>query len=703
MSKRKTPVKKETKVLSINLETQTAPKVQEVRGRNYIEYGAEGWVNLYPQFLIDLYYNSSTHAAIINTTADMIAGEDIVCEDEENDNLELKSFLNHANGKESLHEIIKKISLDFKLQGGFALNIIWNAERTKIAEIYHVPVERLRVGIPNEMGVIDTFHISSDWSDTRQNPPQEVPAFDLNDRTSPSQILYSGTYSPNMDIYHTPDYVAGCNWALIDQKVSEFHLSNIENSFSGSYFISFNNGVPSQEERMRIEQSIVDKFVGAKAAGKFVLTFSDDKNREPSITPINPPDLDKQYTTLQSLLLTNILTAHRVVSPLLFGIRDTSGLGNNANEMSEAFDLYLNSVIKPYQNHILSVLKKLLSVNGINYPLTFIQNKPLTNRFDTETLLSVMTQDEIRSELGLEPLQKQEDVAKDFQKELPTFDTKEEAIAEAERLGCSGYHTHTENGKTVYMPCEDHEQITNLSKCGCKHEFISPNPCEEGYEAIGTKIKDGRKVPNCVPIKATKLSDYIQKYGEDIPDDWELIDVENADGEHPQFDFENELNSLVNTELSKVELEEDSELDGVGGRRGFVSGYFRVRYRYTHDDSQTNVSGTSRDFCEDLMAADKIYTKEAIEGMFNMNSELSPSGSSGYDKFEFKGGAYCEHYWQRLIFRTSIGRGMKRDLDDSMLVSTAKARSEGFYPKAIRDEWKTPKDMKNRGSLKNKD
>ena len=46
---------------------------------------------------------------------------------------------------------------------------------------------------------------------------------------------------------------------------------------------------------------------------------------------------------------------------------------------------------------------------------------------------------------------------------------------------------------------------------------------------------------------------------------------------------------------------------------------------------------------------------------------------------------------------------MKRDLDDSMLVSTAKARSEGFYPKAIRDEWKTPKDMKNRGSLKNKD
>ena len=34
-----------------------------------------------------------------------------------------------------------------------------------------------------------------------------------------------------------------------------------------------------------------------------------------------------------------------------------------------------------------------------------------------------------------------------------------------------------------------------------KEEMIEPNPCWEGYEAIGTKIVDGREVPNCVPIK----------------------------------------------------------------------------------------------------------------------------------------------------------------------------------------------------------
>ena len=70
-------------ILSVNLSTTTAPIVTEVRGKHWIDYGTEDWANLYPQFLIDLYYNSSTQAAIINATAEMIAGEDIVIEDEE--------------------------------------------------------------------------------------------------------------------------------------------------------------------------------------------------------------------------------------------------------------------------------------------------------------------------------------------------------------------------------------------------------------------------------------------------------------------------------------------------------------------------------------------------------------------------------------------------------------------------------------------
>ena len=421
-------------ILSINLETSTAPIVQEARGRDYIEYGTDDWKNLYPQFLIDLYYNSSTHAAIINQTAEMIAGEDLICTDEDK-NLDafvkLKKFLRHANSHESLHQVIKKVAFDFKLQGGYALHIVWNRERTEIAEVYHVPVERVRAGRPNEFGKVDTYFISADWSNTRTNKPYPIAAFNANDRTGASQLLYTGSYSPNMDVYHTPDYLAANNWALVDQRVAEFHLNNIQNGFSGSYFISFANGIPTQEERFQIEQSLTDKFTGASNSGKFILTFSDDKTRTPEITPITVSDADKQYLALQELLVQNILTGHRVTSPMLMGIKNDTGLGSNVDELNAASNFYLNTVVKSFQLHILDTLQTIFSVNNMDLEVQFVQLKPITVEFTSEYLKAVMTEDEIREEVGLKPLADVE-VREDFSKVgmidgKPVFSTIEKA------------------------------------------------------------------------------------------------------------------------------------------------------------------------------------------------------------------------------------------------------------------------------------
>ena len=183
-------------IISINLSTTTAPIVTETRGKDWIDYGTEDWANLYPQFLIDLYYNSSTQAAIINATAELIAAESLVIEDEEDRELEavvkLKKFFNSANGNETLNEVIKKIAFDFKLQGAFALNIVWSQDRTQIAEIYHIDCSKIRAEKPNELGKVEAYYVSTDWSNTRENEPYRVPAFNTNDRTSPNQILYTG-------------------------------------------------------------------------------------------------------------------------------------------------------------------------------------------------------------------------------------------------------------------------------------------------------------------------------------------------------------------------------------------------------------------------------------------------------------------------------------------------------------------------------
>jgi hypothetical protein len=686
-------------ILSVDLSSETSPIVQEVRGREYIEYGTEEWRNLYPQFLIDLYYNSSTHAAIINTTAEMIAGEDIVVEESENleQFVKLKKFFAEANGKETLHEVIKKLSFDFKLQGAFAIHIIWNKAKTEIAEIYHVPVERVRASRPNSMGVVDCFYVCSDWSNTRTNKPVKIAAFNTKDRTNPSQLLYSGLYSPNMDIYHTPDYLAANNWALVDQRVAEFHLNNISNGFSGSYMISFANGVPTQEERFQIERSLAEKFTGASNSGKFVLTFSDDKTRTPEITPITVSDASKQYIALQELLVQNILTGHRVTSPMLMGIKNDTGLGSNVDEMNAAFEIYLNTVVVPYQKHILKTLSKIFEVNGMNLPISFVQAKPITTKFTIEDMKEVMTQDEIREELGLKPLADEELTAEDDNynlekvgsmitdgKELPLFDTIEEAEAEAERLGCSGHHIHTQDGKEYFMPCADHDQIINLKDCDCgKNKGKCNKSCYE----------------------KTELDAFLETV-EDIPEGWELIDEEVVDGEHADFDFEEELNQIaaekieLNTGTGRAIPSRKSEQDGISKK---TYDYYRVRYVYAEDEFLTRKSGKQRDFCRNMMAAKKLYRKEDIERMFKLNKNFSPKGTgkAGYDKFLFKGGNSCHHYWLRQIWRTELGISKTTKIEDAKLIGYTKARSEGFTAKKNDKRVAIPpKRMKNQGRLK---
>jgi len=608
------------KILSINLETSTAPIVQEVRGRDYIEYGTEDWRNLYPQFLIDLYYNSSTHAAIINATAEMIAGEDLIAE-EEDTNLEnyvkLKKFLRHANSNESLHQVIKKVAFDFKLQGAYALHIVWNRERTEIAEVYHVPVERVRAGRPNAMGKVDCYYISADWANTRTNKPYPINAFNVNDRTSGSQLLYTGAYSPNMDCYHTPDYIAANNWCLVDQKVAEFHLNNIENGFSGSYFVSFANGIPTQEERRQIEQSLVEKFTGASNSGKFILTFSDDKTRTPEITPISVSDADKQYLALQELLVQNILTGHRVTSPMLMGIKSDTGLGSNVDELNAAGNFYLNTVVKPYQLHILNTLQTIFSVNNMDLPVQFVQLKPITVEFTSEDLKGVMTEDEIREEVGLKPLADVE-VREDFASEK------------------------------------------------------------------------------------TELDKFIEEFGEDIPEEWELIEEEVVDGEHQDFNYEEVLNELMNEKLELASTgraipSRKSEQDGLSKKSG---DYFRVRYVYANDNFLENKSGSKRDFCRKMEAAKKLYRKEDIinMGKIPVNAGFGIDGAATYSIWLYKGGPQCHHFWSRRIYKTVIGESKTTKIEDADMIGYTKARSEGFTAKKNDKLVATPpKKMKNNG------
>ena len=615
-------------IININLETSTAPVVSETRGKEYISYGdANGeWSNLYPQFLIDLYYSSSITAAIVNATSEMIAGENLIIEDEDDRDLEakikLQSFMDRANSNESLHEVIKKLSFDFKLQGAFALNIVYAKDRSQgIAEIYHIDVSKIRCARPDEMGRTTGYYISADWTNTRQNKPYYVPAFNPNDRTSANQIMYSGLYSPNMNSYYIPDYVSCNNWSLLDARISEFHLNNVSSGFSGSFMLNFSNGIPTQEERFQIEQSITDKFCSQANAGNFILTFSDDKTRTPEIQAISPSDLDKQFLALQELLTSNICSGHRITSKTLVGIDSTNGFSSNTDELINAANFYLNTVVSPFQIHLIKQLRKIFKVNQMDMPVNFVQLKPITVQFDSKTIREVMTQDEIREELGLEPLDGEETVDE-------TLD------------------------------------FSNVEK--------------------------------------TELESWIEEFGEDIPDDWEIVDEENVNDEHEDFDFEAELNNIANnkTELASTGTARPNQRSTQDGVNDSYNDYFKVRYMYTKDTALSQ-KGETREFCKLMTSAKKIYRKEDLLQLTNkpVNRGWGPKGAATYSIWLYKGGGNCHHYFRRVVYKTSL-RNAKSNINSKQIISDVKAISEGFTLRRNSGlVAKAPKRMKNNGFL----
>ena len=657
-------------LININLETSTAPVVGEVRGKDWIEYGdANGeWRNLYPQFLIDLYYSSSITAAIINATSEMISGKDIIIEDEEDRDLEarvkLQNFIDRVNGNESLHEVLVKAAFDFKLQGSFALNIVYSKDRTQIAELYHIDSSKIRCAKPDEFGKTKGYYVSADWTNTRANKPYYVPAFNANDRTSANQILYSGLYSPNMNSYYIPDYVSCNNWALIDSRVSEFHLNNISSGFSGSFMVNFSNGIPTAEERNQIEQSLAAKFQGQDNAGKLILTFSDDKTRTPEIQAISPSDLDKQYLALQELLTSNICSGHRITSKTLMGLDSGNGFSSNADELNSAANFYHNTVIVGFQNQILKVLHKIFKVNNMDMPVQFVQLKPITTKFTNQDLAAVLTPNEIREEMGYAPLDVDVEVREDFSKVgmidgKPVFSTIEEAEAHAKTLGCEGYHEHEYEGRTSYMACKDHSEATELSK-------------------------------------------FIEEFGEDIPEDWEIVDEENVNEEHEDFDFEAELNNIANnkTELASTGTARPNQRSKQDGVNDSYNDYFKVRYMYTKD---TNLSGSgeTREFCKLMTSARKVYRKEDLLQLTNkpVNRGWGPKGAATYSIWLYKGGGNCHHYFRRVVYKTSL-RNAKSNIKDSQIISDVKAISEGFTLRRNSGlVAKAPKRMKNNGFL----
>ncbi len=356
----------------VDLSHYNIPHITEKDNKDWIEFGAD---NLYPQYLIELFTGSGINGAIVKGVSSMIAGDqqdtcqglDVVDKDElEGDAKEqyLKFSKLLKNGSRNT---IKNLCFDLKLFGTCYVNVIWNKTKTAIAEIKHIPSQYIRSGKADSYGNVNEFYYSYDWSNIRKHKPRLIKAFDPEDRIETSQLLQIKEYNPQSFYYGIPDYVGGTDYIQLDMSIAELHLANIDNNFMPSCMVNFANGIPTEEERREVERKLNAKFSGSGNSGKLIITFNDGKETAPEIVPLNTGDNDDKYQFLSTEVSRKVLTAHRITSPLLFGVKgDSSGFGNNADELRDSYSLFNNTVIKVFQSTVLEGLDRIFRINGID-------------------------------------------------------------------------------------------------------------------------------------------------------------------------------------------------------------------------------------------------------------------------------------------------------------------------------------------------
>ena len=375
----------------VNLSSYTTPTVVEDNRKEWVAYGAD---NAYYSHLIDRYNGSATNNAIINGMSVMIYGKGLHATDAQrkpDEYAQMKSLFTR--------QCMRKVTFDLKALGQAAFQVIYNKDKSKVVQVEHMPIETLRFEKMNDDGEIEGYYYSKDWTKLRKKgfEPTRIPAFGYGQKGEALEIYCIKPYRSGFYYYSPVDYQGAIPYASLEEEVANYHLNNIKNSLSPSMLINFNNGVPSEEERELIERRIHEKYSGTSNSGNVILAFNDNKDMAATIDPIQLSDAAEQYQFLADESMRKLMVGHRVTSPMLMGIKDNSGLGNNADELKTASLLFHNTVIKPIQELIIDAVDDILAINEIALNIYFKTLQPLELTADiAEEVKEELSKDDLR-------------------------------------------------------------------------------------------------------------------------------------------------------------------------------------------------------------------------------------------------------------------------------------------------------------------
>jgi hypothetical protein len=651
-----------SKITSLSFSKQYQLPIEEKDSqRGFMKWGKK---NDYPFFLIELLQGSAWHQGIIKNKTYYIAGGGL-----EAVSGDLTAFLANPFADFDMNEIAQRMAFDFEVFGAMAVIGTWNREGTKVVRWEHMDIDLIRITEDERL-----YYVSDDWSALQQSAEKtnyrSYPALNENNRTG-SFILYykepSKQARGEKGIYPKPPYYGGITAIQTDVDISKFHMYELQNGFKAGTLINLASGEPeTSEEERKIKEQIKGRTQSVEDAGEIIITFSNGADEAPTVMPLNGNNLHERYAMTEKSVQQNILVAHSVVAPSLFGIAPNGSF--NAAETDDLFEIYKNTYINSRQKQIEWLMNYMVQLSGAIGKLKLVDVRPIVAATpvtaapvtDASGATETAEVDVAKSALNGAQIASLVEVVANIKAGVLTADSALQIVlASFPTIG------EAQARKIVGLPS------TTLSSCDHKHQFSADEITifsEYGvdsseYKVLKTNIIEWDTPSDEVFSKEQMMFATIGEVKANISALEKsilsmLIAGEDASSIAIATGASVEEIAKSTERLIDFELLVDGEVSDLGKQlldeAPAPIDQFMVVYTYKERPGVPRVLTKSRDFCLRLLSLNRLYTRDEIN---NISSRVDRN------VWNYRGGwytnpqtqvstPYCRHIWvQQLVIK----------------------------------------------------
>jgi len=347
----------------LQLSNYVRPEVKESASAGFVMNGIK---NSFYTYIIDRYNGSPTNRAIIDSYSKFIYGKGLFSKEQTFKPIQFAKVMQTLSKKD-----LKNACQDEALFNEVALEIIY--KNGVLEKIKHVPKNQILPSKMDDDGNINSYWFSIDFNKPQKYKPIEIAKWEAGGSKSGSYIYIISSYQVGRNYFTDPIYMAGLPYAELEEEIANYCVNHIKNGLSLGHVINMNQGKPeSQEVREQAKRQFRREGSGSENAGNVFINWNDSKETEVTIAAIEVSDAHQQYEFLTKEATQKLLISHKVTSPILFGIKDDTGFGNNADEMEVAFNELMINVIQPIQEILLDAFHEIFTDAGYNLDLDFI-------------------------------------------------------------------------------------------------------------------------------------------------------------------------------------------------------------------------------------------------------------------------------------------------------------------------------------------